>query len=453
MSSPEPAPDEIAALLQVEHLLDQRWPETKIEPSTARISALMELLGSPQLGYPSIHIAGTNGKTSVARMVDALLTALHRRTGRTTSPHLQSAVERISIDGRPISPATYVDTYREIEPFVRAGRPASRRPAGARHEQVRGRHRDGVRRVRRRADRRRGRRGRAGRALGRHQRRQRARRGDHPDRHRPHRLSGRHHRRDRRREGRHHHQAGRRPGADRHRRGDRPAGARGDGGAARRRRCAPTPRWRARIPSSRCWAARSPSADSYSNCRASAGCTPRSSCRCTASIRPTTPCSRWPPSRRSSAQVRNASSTSTRCARASRRSPRPAGWSGMRSAPTVFIDAAHNPAGAAALASRSARGVRFPLPGRRGLRHGRQGHRRHPRRARAGVRPDRRDPQRLAAGAGRRGSRHQGRGDVSGPSGSSRRRRCRTPSRPPPRWWRSPPSTPTVPAGSVVPAS
>ena len=114
----EPTPDEIASLLQVEHLLDQRWPETKIEPSTARISALMEMLGSPQLGYPSIHIGGTNGKTSVARMVDALLTALARRTGRTTSPHLQSAVERIAIDGKPISPATYVNTYREIEPFV-----------------------------------------------------------------------------------------------------------------------------------------------------------------------------------------------------------------------------------------------------------------------------------------------------------------------------------------------
>jgi dihydrofolate synthase / folylpolyglutamate synthase len=113
-----PTPDEIASLLQVEHLLDQRWPETKIEPSLTRISALMDLLGSPQLGYPSIHIAGTNGKTSVARMVDALVTALHRRTGRTTSPHLQSAVERIAIDGRPITPAQYVATYREIEPFV-----------------------------------------------------------------------------------------------------------------------------------------------------------------------------------------------------------------------------------------------------------------------------------------------------------------------------------------------
>jgi len=114
----EPSPDEIAALLQVEYLLDQRWPETRIEPSLTRINALLDMLGSPQRNYPCIHIAGTNGKTSVARMIDALLTALHQRTGRITSPHLQSAVERIAIDNQPISPARYVETYREIEPFV-----------------------------------------------------------------------------------------------------------------------------------------------------------------------------------------------------------------------------------------------------------------------------------------------------------------------------------------------
>ena len=105
-------------MMQVEHLLDQRWPETKLEPSLTRIEALMELLGFPQRSYPSIHVAGTNGKSSVARMVDALLTALSRRTGRTTSPHLQSAVERIAIDGQPITPGRYVEVYREIEPFV-----------------------------------------------------------------------------------------------------------------------------------------------------------------------------------------------------------------------------------------------------------------------------------------------------------------------------------------------
>ncbi|WP_408065857.1 bifunctional tetrahydrofolate synthase/dihydrofolate synthase [[Mycobacterium] vasticus] len=118
MNTGEPTPDEIAALLQVEHLLDQRWGETTIEPSLTRINAVLELLGSPQRGYPSIHVAGTNGKTSVVRMIDALLTAFSRRTGRTTSPHLQSAVERIAVDGQPISPAKYVETYAEIEPFV-----------------------------------------------------------------------------------------------------------------------------------------------------------------------------------------------------------------------------------------------------------------------------------------------------------------------------------------------
>lgn len=52
----EPSPDEIAALLQVEHLLDQRWPETSIEPSLTRINALLDMLGSPQRNYPCIHI-------------------------------------------------------------------------------------------------------------------------------------------------------------------------------------------------------------------------------------------------------------------------------------------------------------------------------------------------------------------------------------------------------------
>src|SRR5690606_25723867 len=97
-----PSPVDLAEMALVEAELDRRWPETKIEPSLTRIATLMDLLGSPQQAYPAIHIAGTNGKTSVTRMIDALLTALHRRTGRITSPHLQLATERISIDNAPI---------------------------------------------------------------------------------------------------------------------------------------------------------------------------------------------------------------------------------------------------------------------------------------------------------------------------------------------------------------
>ncbi|MGB3707417.1 bifunctional tetrahydrofolate synthase/dihydrofolate synthase [Gordonia sp. (in: high G+C Gram-positive bacteria)] len=115
--SPDAAAD-YAELQALETELDTRWPETKIEPSLSRISALMELLGNPQHAYPTIHVAGTNGKTSVTRMIDSLLRAFHRRTGRVTSPHLQMVTERIGIDGAPISPRTYIDTYRDIEPYV-----------------------------------------------------------------------------------------------------------------------------------------------------------------------------------------------------------------------------------------------------------------------------------------------------------------------------------------------
>ncbi|EME20994.1 bifunctional tetrahydrofolate synthase/dihydrofolate synthase [Rhodococcus triatomae] len=113
-----PSPVDLAELALVEAELDKRWPETKIEPSLTRIATLMDLLGSPQRAYPAIHVAGTNGKTSVTRMIDALLSGLHRRVGRTTSPHLQLATERISIDGAPISPRTYVDTYNELAPYI-----------------------------------------------------------------------------------------------------------------------------------------------------------------------------------------------------------------------------------------------------------------------------------------------------------------------------------------------
>ncbi|MFC5140551.1 bifunctional folylpolyglutamate synthase/dihydrofolate synthase [Actinomycetospora rhizophila] len=118
---PDREPDDaeaLAALRAVEAELDQRWPETRIEPSLERIRALVEVLGDPQRSYPAIHVAGTNGKSSVTRMIDALLTRIGPRTGRYTSPHLQRATERIAIDGVPISARRYVEVYQEIAPFL-----------------------------------------------------------------------------------------------------------------------------------------------------------------------------------------------------------------------------------------------------------------------------------------------------------------------------------------------
>ncbi|GAA1902769.1 folylpolyglutamate synthase/dihydrofolate synthase family protein [Streptomyces sodiiphilus] len=111
-------PETDRALREVEAELAGRWPETKLDPSLDRMRALMDVLGQPQRGYPSIHITGTNGKTSTARMIEGLLTAFDLRTGRYSSPHVQSVTERISLDGEPIAPERFVETYRDLVPFV-----------------------------------------------------------------------------------------------------------------------------------------------------------------------------------------------------------------------------------------------------------------------------------------------------------------------------------------------
>ncbi|MFD7706681.1 bifunctional folylpolyglutamate synthase/dihydrofolate synthase [Streptomyces sp. NPDC059785] len=111
-------PETDKALREVEAELATRWGETKLEPSVSRIAALMDVLGEPQRAYPSIHITGTNGKTSTARMVEALLGAFELRTGRYTSPHVQSITERISLDGAPITAERFIETYDDIKAYV-----------------------------------------------------------------------------------------------------------------------------------------------------------------------------------------------------------------------------------------------------------------------------------------------------------------------------------------------
>ncbi|MCW2787730.1 MAG: dihydrofolate synthase [Aeromicrobium sp.] len=103
---------------EVERALLGRWPETRLEPSLDRIAALCRLLGDPQQAYPVIHLTGTNGKTSTSRMIDTLLRALDLRTGRFTSPHLQSMTERISLDGEPLSEALFVDAFADVAAYA-----------------------------------------------------------------------------------------------------------------------------------------------------------------------------------------------------------------------------------------------------------------------------------------------------------------------------------------------
>lgn len=98
-------------------LLD-RAPENKMEPRMDPMFRAMEILGEPQKACPVIHITGTNGKTSTARMIESLLRAHDLRTGRYSSPHLVSVTERISVDGEPVSEETFVRVWDEISPFL-----------------------------------------------------------------------------------------------------------------------------------------------------------------------------------------------------------------------------------------------------------------------------------------------------------------------------------------------
>ncbi|WP_338078406.1 bifunctional tetrahydrofolate synthase/dihydrofolate synthase [Corynebacterium singulare] len=118
-AAPEQAsPEELAELAQVAAELNARAPETIIEPSLERIEMLMDLLGHPERSFHVIQVAGTNGKSSTARMIDSLLRSFHRRVGLVTSPHLQLVTERIGIDGHPIHPRDFVRIWREIQPYV-----------------------------------------------------------------------------------------------------------------------------------------------------------------------------------------------------------------------------------------------------------------------------------------------------------------------------------------------
>ena len=107
-----------ATYAEVEDALLSRWPETRLEPSLDRIQAFTEFLGEPQTTYPVVHLTGTNGKTSTARMIETLIRGLGLRTGRFTSPHLEVMNERIVIDGEQLDDDDFVRVFNEVAPYT-----------------------------------------------------------------------------------------------------------------------------------------------------------------------------------------------------------------------------------------------------------------------------------------------------------------------------------------------
>ena len=115
------AEDEVsldARVQEIYHSIVARAPEHDIDPTLDRVKLALDILGDPQNSYPSIHITGTNGKTSTSRMIDSLLTAFGMKTGRFTSPHLLDVRERISLEGHPITREGFVRAWEDIAPYV-----------------------------------------------------------------------------------------------------------------------------------------------------------------------------------------------------------------------------------------------------------------------------------------------------------------------------------------------
>lgn len=111
-----------AALDQAEreiyaHIIS-RNPEHDFEPTLDRVREACDLLGNPQDAFRVIHLTGTNGKTSTARMAESLVRSLGLRTGLFTSPHLTTVRERIQIDGEPISQQAFIDLWADVSPIL-----------------------------------------------------------------------------------------------------------------------------------------------------------------------------------------------------------------------------------------------------------------------------------------------------------------------------------------------
>jgi len=89
-----------------------------VKPGTERIAGLLALMGDPHHGYPAIHLAGSNGKTTTARLIAGLLTAHGLKPGLFTSPHLQVVEERFEVAGEPMRAEELGPALEEVLPFA-----------------------------------------------------------------------------------------------------------------------------------------------------------------------------------------------------------------------------------------------------------------------------------------------------------------------------------------------
>ncbi len=102
----------------VDYSLKKSSELAKADFNLERMRALMALLGNPEKKYPILHVAGTKGKGSTSALMASALSAAGYKTGLYISPHLQDYVERIQVDGTPISHSQLVELVEQVKPHV-----------------------------------------------------------------------------------------------------------------------------------------------------------------------------------------------------------------------------------------------------------------------------------------------------------------------------------------------
>lgn len=107
-----------AAARTVYESLLKRAPEHDFDPSLDRVRDVLSILGDPQDAYPSVHVGGTNGKSSTTRMIASLFSTFGLRTGSFTSPHLLSVNERVAVNGVPLTDAEFVAAWEDVAPYI-----------------------------------------------------------------------------------------------------------------------------------------------------------------------------------------------------------------------------------------------------------------------------------------------------------------------------------------------
>jgi len=96
-----------------------RVGEVAPQPRLSATRRALELLGDPHRAYPIVHLTGTNGKTSTSRIIESILRAQNLRTGLFTSPDLGRLNQRIVVDGEPIDDDTLLRSWADVEPYLR----------------------------------------------------------------------------------------------------------------------------------------------------------------------------------------------------------------------------------------------------------------------------------------------------------------------------------------------